>query len=330
MSLSISDAPVGVEAVREATMCLRVRSHRQVSSGVTELLLVAADASELPSWTPGSHIDVQVRPGLVRQYSLCGDPEDRRQWRIAVLREPESRGGSAALCERVQAGDVLTATGPRNHFPLHESPRYLFIAGGIGITPIIPMIGAAHAAGADWRLVYGGRSEASMAYRDEIRSFDPERVLEWPQDRRGLIELDRLLDEPQAGTLIYCCGPEPLIAAVEAKSAHWPHKTLQVERFAPRPLTEVAPNTSFEIELVDSDEVLVVPPDQSILEVVDEAGIYVLSNCEEGTCGTCRTTVLEGVPDHRDSVLDDDERAANDTMMICVSRALSARLVLDL
>ena len=316
--------------VRETTMPLRVKSHTQVSSGVTELVLVSSDASELPSWAPGSHIDVQVRPGLVRQYSLCGDPEDRSQWRIAVLREPESRGGSAALCELVQSGDVLTATGPRNHFPLHSSPRYLFIAGGIGITPIIPMIAAAHAAGADWRLVYGGRSGASMAYRDEVRSFDPTRVLEWPQDLRGLIELDQLLDEPQPETLIYCCGPEPLIAAVEARSAHWPHRTLQVERFAPRPLTDLAPNTSFEIELVDSDEVLVVPPDKSILEVVDEAGIYVLSNCEEGTCGTCQTTVLEGVPDHRDSVLDDDERAANDTMMICVSRALSARLVLDL
>jgi ferredoxin-NADP reductase len=319
-----------VEVLRETTMPLRVKSHQQVSSGVTELVLVPADASELPSWAPGSHIDVQVRPGLVRQYSLCGDPEDRSQWRIAVLREPESRGGSAALCEDVRSGDVLTATGPRNHFPLHQSPRYLFIAGGIGITPIIAMIAAAHAAGADWRLVYGGRNEASMAYRDEVGRFDPERVLEWPQDRRGLIELDHLLAEPQPGTLIYCCGPEPLIGAVEAKSAHWPHRTLQVERFAPRPLTEVAPNTSFEIELVDSDEVLVVPPDKSILEVVDEAGIYVLSNCEEGTCGTCQTTVLEGVPDHRDSVLDDDERAANDTMMICVSRALSSRLVLDL
>ncbi|MFI5695476.1 PDR/VanB family oxidoreductase [Kribbella sp. NPDC051586] len=308
-------------------------SHREISAGVTELVLVPADGSdgsELPAWTPGSHIDVEVRPGLVRQYSLCSDPADRSQYRIAVLREPVSRGGSVALCERVRPGDVLEVTGPRNHFPLHDSPRYLFIAGGIGITPIIPMIAAAQAAGADWRLVYGGRSEASMAYRDELRRVDPDRVLEWPQDLRGLIELDKLLGEAQPGTLIYCCGPEPLIAAVEAKSAHWPHRSLQVERFAPRPLTEVAPNTSFEIELADSDEVLVVPPDRSILEVVDEAGIYVLSNCEEGTCGTCRTTVLEGVPDHRDSVLDDDERAANDTMMICVSRALSSRLVLDL
>jgi ferredoxin-NADP reductase len=316
--------------VGETTIALRVESTTQVSAGVTELVLVAADGSELPSWAAGSHIDVEIRPGLVRQYSLCGDPGDRGRWRIAVLREPESRGGSIVLCERVHAGDVLTATGPRNHFPLHESPRYLFIAGGIGITPIIPMIKAAHEAGADWRLVYGGRSEASMAYRDEVGSIDPARVLEWPQDLRGLIELDQLLAEPQPDTLIYCCGPEPLIAAVEAKSAHWPHKTLQVERFAPRPLTDVPANTSFEIELVNSDEVLVVPPDRSILEVVDEAGIFVLSNCEEGTCGTCQTAVLEGVPDHRDSVLDEDERAANDTMMICVSRALSSRLVLDL
>jgi ferredoxin-NADP reductase len=316
--------------VGETTIPLRVQSTTQVSVGVTELVLVADDGSMLPSWAPGSHIDVEIRPGLVRQYSLCGDPGDRCRWRIAVLREPESRGGSIVLCERVRAGDVLTATGPRNHFPLHASPRYLFIAGGIGITPIIPMIRAAHEAGADWQLVYGGRSEASMAYRDEVGRIDPAHVLEWPQDLRGLIELDQLLAEPRPGTLIYCCGPEPLIAAVEAKSAQWPHRTLQVERFAPRPLTDVPPNTSFEIELVDSDEVLVVPPDKSILEVVDEAGIFVLSNCEEGTCGTCRTTVLEGVPDHRDSVLDEDERAADDTMMICVSRALSSRLVLDL
>lgn len=327
MSLSISDA---AGMVGETTVALRVQSTRQVSVGVTELVLVADDGSALPSWAPGSHIDVEIRPGLVRQYSLCSDPGDRDRWRIAVLREPVSRGGSIVLCERVRAGDVLTATGPRNHFPLHESPRYLFIAGGIGITPIIPMIKAAQVAGADWRLVYGGRTEASMAYRDEVAGIAPARVLEWPQDLRGLIELDQLLAEPQPGTLIYCCGPEPLIAAVETKSAHWPHNTLQVERFAPRPLTDVPPNTSFEIELVDSDEVLVVPPDRSILEVVDEAGIFVLSNCEEGTCGTCRTTVLEGVPDHRDSVLDEDERAANDTMMICVSRALSSRLVLDL
>ncbi|TDW21381.1 PDR/VanB family oxidoreductase [Kribbella kalugense] len=327
MSLSISDAAA---MVGETTVSLRVQSTTQVSVGVTELVLVAADGSELPPWAAGSHIDVELRPGLVRQYSLCSDPADRGRWRIAVLREPASRGGSMVLCERVLAGDILTATGPRNHFPLHESPQYLFIAGGIGITPIIPMIKAAHEAGADWRLVYGGRSEASMAYRDEVRRIDPARVLEWPQDLRGLIELDQLLAEPQPGMLIYCCGPEPLIAAVEAKSAHWPHKSLQVERFAPRPLTDVPPNTSFEIELVDSDEVLVVPPDQSILEVVNEAGIFVLSNCEEGTCGTCRTTVLEGVPDHRDSVLDEDERAANDTMMLCVSRALSSRLVLDL
>ena len=169
-----------------------------------------------------------------------------------------------------------------------------------------------------------------MAYRDELRGLGSERVLEWPQDRCGLIELDTLLAEPRPDTLIYCCGPEPLIAAVEGRCAHWPPGTLQVERFAPRPVEQASPNSSFEVELVDSGEVLLVPPDRSILEVVDEAGIYVLSNCEEGTCGTCQTTVLGGLPDHRDSILDDAERAANNTMMICVSRSHSPRLVLDL
>jgi len=213
---------------------------------------------------------------------------------------------------------------------LHSSPGYLFIAGGIGVTPIIPMISAAAAAGADWHLVYGGRTEQSMAYRDELSHIDPERVLEWPQDRLGLIELDQLLAEPRADTLIYCCGSEPLIAAVESRCAHWPTGTLQVERFAPRPIEDPVPNKSFEIELAGSGLVLMVPPDQTILEVVDEVGAYVLSNCEEGTCGTCLTKVLDGIPDHRDSILDDEEHAANDQITICVSRSITARLVLDL
>lgn len=311
-------------------MPLTVASRREISDGVIELILQNADGAPLPTWTPGSHIDIQTAPGVVRQYSLCGPLDDRHLWRIAVLREVESRGGSIVLCEQVQEGDVLLVTGPRNHFPLHPSPRYLFIAGGIGITPIVPMISAAAAAGADWRLVYGGRTEESMAYRDELARVGAGRVLEWPQDRRGLIELDQLLADPRADTLIYCCGPEALIAAVELKSRHWPTGTLQVERFAPRPIEDPAPNTPFEIELADSGAVLLVPADQTILEVVDEAGIYVLSNCEEGTCGTCLTKVLEGVPDHRDSILDDEEHSANDQMTICVSRSLTPRLVLDL
>ena len=314
----------------ECTTPLTVVSLRSVATGVTELMLEDVEGKPLPAWKPGSHIDLRLGPDLVRQYSLCGSTADQRRWRVAVLREPESRGGSAALCERVKIGDIVMATGPRNHFELQPSPRYLFIAGGIGITPIIPMIEEARAAGAAWRLVYGGRSEESMAYRTEIRSADPDHVLEWPQDRCGLIDLDSLLAEPQPDTLIYCCGPEPLIAAVEARSRHWPHGSLHVERFAPRPIVDPAPNASFEIELVDSQAVLVVPPDMSILEVVDQAGIYVLSNCEEGTCGTCQTPVLGGMPDHRDSILDEEERAANDTIMICVSRSLSPRLVLDL
>lgn len=309
---------------------LTVASVRPVSTGVVELVLRDPGGGPLPAWTPGSHVALQVGPGVVRQYSLCGATEDAASWRVAVLREPASRGGSAALCEDVRAGDVILTTGPRNHFELEEASGYLFIAGGIGITAILPMLRQAEAAGADWRLVYGGRAEASMAYRDEVRAVAPERVVEWPQDRCGLIDLEALLGVPRPGTLVYCCGPEPLIAAVEAGTAHWPRGSLRTERFAPRPDADLAPTAAFEVELRDSDAVLLVPADRSILEVVDEAGIYVLSNCEEGTCGTCQTTVLEGLPDHRDSILDEDERAAGDTMMICVSRSRSPRLVLDL
>lgn len=314
----------------EIALPLRIRTARAISDGVTELVLEHLEGELLPSWQPGSHIDIRIGPDVVRQYSLCGAIEDRSSWRIAVLREPESRGGSTHLCEEVAQGDVLLVTGPRNHFALLPSPRYLFIAGGIGITPIMAMIASARAAGAEWQLVYGGRTEASMAYRDELRGIDADRVREWPQDQFGLLDLKNLLAEPTPDTLIYCCGPEPLLAAVEATSAHWPHGSLHVERFAPKPMEAPASTETFEIELVESDAVLLVPPDKSILEVVDEAGIFVLSNCEEGTCGTCETRVVAGIPDHRDSILDDDERAANDVMMICVSRSLSPRLVLEL
>ena len=314
----------------EIEMPLIVTSAREVSHGVTELILEHLEGATLPEWTPGSHIDLRLTPHLVRQYSLCGSPTDRSSWRIAVLREPESRGGSAMLGEQVRPGDVLLATGPRNHFKLLPSARYLFIAGGIGITPIIPMIEAPRAAGADWQPLYGGRTKASMAYGNDLHQQDPDRVQQRPQDQFGLLALGALLAEPTDDTLSYCCGPEPLLAAVEMKSSHWPAGALRVERFATNPLLAPVSNDAFEIKLVESEAVLIVPPDKTILEVVDEAGIFVPSNCEEGTCGTCETRVLAGNPDHLDSILDDEERAANDVMMICVSRSLSPRLVLEL
>jgi ferredoxin-NADP reductase len=219
--------------------------------------------------------------------------------------------------------------GPRNNFPLIASPRYLFIAGGIGITPILPMVAAAHAAGAEWRLVYGGRRRSSMAFLDELEQYG-DRVSVRPHDETGLLDLDTLLAVPQPDTLVYTCGPEPLLAAVEEQCSDWPPSSLHVERFNPKPLTESRHDDAFDVVLARSELKLHVPSDRSILQVVEEAGVGVLSSCTEGMCGTCETPVLEGRPDHRDSVLTDEERMAGECMMICVSRARSASLTLDL
>ena len=297
-----------------------------LAEGVRGLTLRAADGGELPAWQPGAHVDLRLAPDLVRQYSLCGDPADRHRWQVAVLREPDGRGGSRHVHERLSPGTRLDADGPRNHFELVASPAYLFIAGGIGITPILPMIAAAEAAGARWRLLYGGRRRTSMAFLDGLAGYG-DRVSVRPQDTGGLLDLSPL-DRPQPGTLVYCCGPEPLLAAVEARCAGWPAGALRVERFTAPALS--GPEHDFDVLLAGSGRTVRVLAGVSILKAVEEAGVPVLSSCQEGTCGTCETGVLDGEPDHRDAVLTDAERAVGDVMMICVSRCRGERLTLDL
>jgi len=308
-------------AAREMVVTSKVGA----ADGVVVLDLAAADGGALPSWEPGAHIDLVLESGLERQFSLCGRPSER-SWRIAVLREEPGRGGSAFVHDRLAAGDRVSVRGPRNHFPLVPADEYLFIAGGIGITPLLPMIHQVARAGGRWRLVYGGRRGAAMAFVDELPA-EPARIDLWPQDERGLIDLDGLLGKPRPGCRIYCCGPESLIAAVEECSAGW---ALHTERFHPKAHALEGANHGFVVRLDYSGIDVTVAADQSILQAVEAAGIPVETSCREGTCGTCETTVLDGVPDHRDSVLSDEEHATNETMMICCSRALSPRLVLDL
>ena len=210
------------------------------------------------------------------------------------------------------------------------SPRYVFIAGGIGITPIMPMAAAAERAGAEWEFHYGGRSRTSMAFVEALDAAHGPRASLHPQDEVGLLDLDRILGTPQRDTVVYCCGPEPLLRAVEQRCADWPPGTLHVERFAPKDVGKPVLTGAFEVELATSRRTLTVLPEKSILQVVKEAGDAVLSSCQEGTCGTCETGVLEGAVDHRDSLLTLEEQAANDTMFICVSRAAGPRLVLEL
>ena len=314
---------------REFEADVRVESKQEVADGVVTLTLRETSGSPLPRWSPGAHVDLILDGVPTRQYSLCGDPADRCRWRLGILRDADGGGGSRFVHDRLRAGDTVRVRGPRNKFGLVGSHRYLFIAGGIGITPILPMIAAAHSAGADWQLLYGGRRRASMAFLDELGRYGG-RVTVAPQDETGLLDLDSLLGTSQPDTLVYCCGPEPLLAAVEERCRAWPPRSLHVERFSARPLTAPVRAEAFEVELARSELTLTVPPDRSILDVVEDAGVGVLSSCAEGTCGTCQTAVLDGLPDHRDSVLTEDERRAGDCMMICISRSCTARLVLDL
>jgi cytochrome P450/ferredoxin-NADP reductase len=302
----------------------------QVAADVVAVTLADPGGEVLPPWTPGAHVDLILEPGLVRQYSLCGSPSDSRTIRVGVLKAADSRGGSAFVHDRLRLGSTVRVRGPRNHFPLISSPRYLFIAGGIGITPLLPMMAEASAAGADWTLLYGGRSRASMAFTGELSSYAG-RVTLVPQDEIGPLDLDNALGQPRDDTLVYCCGPEGLLAAVEQRCALWPTGALHLERFAAKP---APPHTGtekpFELVLARSGLTLTVPAGTSVFHVVQDAGVSVLGSCHEGICGTCEQIVLDGEVDHRDSILTEDERARNETMMICVSRCRSDRLTLDL
>ncbi len=300
-----------------------------VADGVVTLTLAAPDGGRLPDWSPGAHVDLTLDNGLTRQYSLCGDRWDAHTYRVGVLREPASRGGSRHVHERLEPGHLVGLGGPRNNFPLVPAESYLFVAGGIGITPILPMVAQAELLGADWRLLYGGRQRGSMAFLDELSRYG-DRVLVRPQDEHGLLDLPAFLGEPRPGTPVYSCGPAPLLAAMEAACAGWPARSLHVERFVAEDRGAPVRTTSFEVELHRSGRTVTVTPDVSVLEAVAAAGVEVLSSCRQGTCGTCETTVLAGVPDHRDSLLDDAERVAGDCMYPCVSRSCSDRLVLDL
>lgn len=319
-----------MSVAEELELELRVQELVEAADGVRLIRLAHPDGRDLPAWTPGSHIDLHAGD-LVRQYSLCGEPSDASRWSIAVLREAESRGGSSYVHDKLTEGDAVTVRGPRNHFALAPGTGYRFLAGGIGITPILPMLAAAEAAGARWRLDYGGRSRASMAFADDLVAAYGDRVRLHPQDEVGLMPLPQILADPQPGELVYCCGPTPLLAAVDQACASWPSGALHVEHFSPK-VVEASATDTFEVELRDSAVTLTVPADRSILDVVREAGIEPLTSCEEGTCGTCETGVLEGVVDHRDSILTPAEQAANDVMYICVSRAAGGcpRLVLEL
>lgn len=313
----------------EPTLDLEIVDRRVVADDVVELTFASPERADLPAWDPGAHIDLVLPDGAIRQYSLCGDPGDRQSYRVAVLREADGRGGSRQIHDDLRIAQRLTIQGPRNHFPFRPSARLLFIAGGIGVTPLIPMIRAAENAGARWRMVYGGRTLASMSYRDDLAAWG-DRVTLWPEDTHGRIDLPGLLSDPAEDTHVYCCGPEPLLDAVQEHCATWPSDALHVEHFSAADIDE-STNTAFELELTETGVTVEIPADRTILDVVsNDLKVFVSTSCSEGTCGTCETIVVSGEVDHRDVVLTPEEKEANESMMICVSRCKGRRLVLEL
>jgi cytochrome P450/ferredoxin-NADP reductase len=305
-----------------------VARRRSLTADVVELTLTADGPDGLPPWEPGAHIDLELPDGALRQYSLCGRP-GTDELRIAVLREETGRGGSVAVHD-VRVGDRLRIRGPRNHFRLRPADSLLFVAGGIGITPLLPMIEEAEHRGTDWRLVYLARSRERMAYVEDLIGLHGDRIEVWPSRELGRYDLAGLWARLPADGYLYACGPEALLTGLEDSARAADREShLVVERFAARPSSH-EPNRPFEVTLARSGAVLSVAEDETLLDAVNRAGAGVLSTCREGTCGTCEVRVIDGVPEHRDSVLGLEERLANETMMSCVSRCRGRRLVLDL
>lgn len=320
-------------AVRNGELRLAVTASEAVADGVLLLTLADQDGGRLPAWQPGDHLELVLPSGLVRHYSLCGRPDEGDSYTVAVLRVADGRGGSVEIHDSDLVGTVLTVRGPRSNFTLVDAPQYLLLAGGIGITPLYAMAQALARRGARWSLVYGARSAAAMAFRPQLAALAGSRVRFVAQDVEGIPDFAAEIAAAAPGTAVYCCGPEPMIRHVEELCAQRPSGlSLHVERFG-GVAGIVEPGETdrpFELELAETGVTLQVPADRTALEVVHEVLPGHPYSCLGGQCGSCEVAVLSGQVDHRDEVLSDEERADNSAMMLCVSRALSKRLVIEL
>lgn len=295
----------------------------QLGPDVVALTFADPDGGLLPSWTPGSHVDVHLPSGRRRQYSLCGLPGRRTDYRIAVRRIADGGGGSIEVHEAFGVGDTLVFEGPRNAFYLGGDERdVLFVIGGIGVTPILPMMRAAQQRGMSWRAIYAGRSRAYMPLLDEVLSLDSDRVSVWADDERGrFATADDLLVDAHATTAVYVCGPTGMLEAVRIARAEHANAPLHYERFSPPPVVD---GTPFELELARSGRVLEIPANRSALDVMLDNDPTAAHSCRQGFCGTCRVAVLGGTVDRRGRTAE-----SCDEMLVCVSRATGGRVVID-
>ncbi len=316
-------------------MEVRVARRTEEAGGVVSLELAHAGGAELPPFQPGAHIDVHIPGGYVRQYSLCNPANETKRYVIAVLRDAQSRGGSAALHDIVREGEALRISAPRNHFPMHAGAHHsLLFAGGIGVTPMLCMAEQLHREGRPFTLHYCARSQDRMAFHDAISEsgWADNVLLHFDDGAAGQkLDLQLALNTASADTHLYVCGPQGYMDAVleQARAGGWSADRLHYEYFKAEAVHKES-DCAFEVEIASTGTVVIVPADKSIAMVLNEHGFNVSMSCEQGVCGTCVTKVLSGLPDHRDSFLTSEEREANDQMTPCCSRSKSPRLVVDL
>lgn len=314
------------------SLTVLVADVRAEAKDVVTLELRAIGGGELPAFSAGAHLDLHLPNGLVRNYSLTNDWRERDRYVIGVGRAADSRGGSSYVHSNVRAGDQLKVSPPRNNFPLDESSAsFLFIAGGIGITPIMAMIRWCVANQKPWRLIYASRSRQRTAFYEELRALGADRSHFHFDDEAGqVLDVAQVVSGWTEGESVYCCGPAPLMEAVEGLTGHLPSGTVRFEWFTVPESDEPRESNSFTVKLARSGVEFEVPEHKSILEVLEEHGFEIPFSCREGLCGTCVTNVCEGEPDHRDYVLSDEERDSGKMMTICCSRSKSPSLTLDL
>lgn len=314
---------------------LRVHSMMRQTQDILTLVLESLDHHPLPEFTPGAHLDIKIAPGLSRSYSIVGYGGAPHRYEIGVAKDPRSRGGSRFVHEKLRVGDEVNASLPRNLFPLNEAAAStVLIAGGIGITPIWSMAQRLEALQRPWTLCYAARSREHAAYLEDIEALARQSrvgsLLTHFDDEHGNrpADIESLLARADNNAHLYCCGPQPMLAAFESATAKWPSEQVHLERFSAAPNT--APAGQFKVILKQSGMCLDVPPERSILDIALEAGVNAQYGCMQGSCGLCETAVLSGIPEHRDNLLSDSVKSQNRTMLICCSRSQSEELVLDL
>jgi vanillate O-demethylase ferredoxin subunit len=316
------------------TLSVKVTAKVQEAEDIVSFELASTDGKPLPPFSAGSHVDVQISNGLVRQYSLCNDPNEQHRYQIAVLRDPASRGGSTSMHDAIKEGDVIQISEPKNHFPLVHAKRSLLFAGGIGVTPILCMAERLAQVGADFSMHYCTRSAGRTAFRDRITGSSFADRVEFhfddgPPEQK--LDLPTLIATPEPGTHLYVCGPTGFIDYVvnTAKAKGWSNDQVHLEYFGAAP-QDTTGDTAFEVKLASSGKVYQVPADKTIVQVLSANGVDIAYSCEQGVCGSCITRVLDGVPDHRDMYFTEEEQAANDQFTPCISRSKTKMLVLDL